>query len=202
MAPSLQASWDYRWVRLTPGRMYWVTTDPSYTQDTLRTMALPDGVEQQVYGPTGVRGAAAWSGQLVFTEAFGASGFRSWRVEGAGAPAVIPTIDGSSAIRAWSDPLVGVVATSGVSVVNRLTGQSSAITTRLGSVTAVVVSGTHVGGHDRDPWGNRAAVFLDALDGSTHWRFDLDTNDFVTPSLDGRRLVWTHRDAVWLYEAP
>lgn len=200
---SIQSSWDFRALGLTGGRLYLAATDASYTQDTLYVTELAGGAERRLAGPTGLRGAAVWGGRLAFSEATApAYAFRSWEIEGGATPQPLPTVDATQVVRAWSGDRLAVQSTRGYAILDRATGRSVDVPTRLGSVTSVVLSATHVGGHDRNPWGARGAVFLDALDGSSQWRGDLDTNDFANPSIDGRRLVWVHQNAVWLYEAP
>lgn len=201
--PSIQSSWDFRPVGLSGGRLFLAPTDASYTRDMLFVTELASGVERQLYGPMGLRGSAVWNGRVVFSEATAPTyAFRSFELEGSGAVQPLPIVDTTQIVRSWAARWLVVQSTRGYSLIDRSTGRAVDVPTRLGSVTSAVVSATHLGGHDRDPWGTRGAVFLDALDGSSRWRHELDTNDFADPSIDGRRLVWVHDNAVWLYEAP
>ncbi len=201
--PAIQGSWDYRGLGLSQGRLYYVTADASYQQNTLYSVSLATGAEQRHYGPMGLRGSAAWDGRLVFSEATAPQyAFRSWLLGGGTAVQPLPFVGVTQVVRSWAERHVALLSTTGYAIVDRTTGASVDVPSRLGSVTSVVLSPTHVGGHDRDPWGTRGAVFLDALDGSTRWRHELDDNDFADPSIDGRRLAWAHGGAVWLAEAP
>lgn len=205
--PSIQTVWDYRWVQLSNGRLFWSTTDQRYTQDTLYSMRLDGGPEQRLHGPTALRGVASHGGDLVFSEVAGTMGtfdsFRSLIIENAAPPRALPAVDAASVVRSWFGPWLSTTSSRGSFLVERSSGRALEVRSLLGSVTSVVVSATHSGGHDRDPFSSRGgAVFLDALDGTTHWRYPLDTNDFVNPSIDGQRIAWVHRNAVWLYEAP
>lgn len=201
---TLQQSWDYRHIHVSGDRLFWATSDRSYSVNSLYTQRIAESSETLLHGPALVVSAAASAGRLAFTAGDNATPrlYRNFVWDPVQKSRAQPQLDALGAVQSWKDPWMSLIGTGGVTVTNLSSGKSFAVSRPRLSTVSVDVGERCYGGHAREPFGTKGEVFLATYDGAVDRAHPLGTNEFVTPSVDGCRMAFAFGGKVFLLEAP